>query len=208
MPQQNRVTPFGDLIATPARGTLMGNRGCLHDSQGAIRRTYQGKRWIICVLAFKNRRRTIMAPGQYTELFFLDEATALAAGHRPCAECQRERFNLFRTVWTAANPHLVGGIKKTSATFIDAVLHEERLLAEKPTVTVDQLPTGSFVTLAGTDGAYLVRQGQLYHWTSLGYEKSSAAIPGTVARVLTPLSVVRMLAAGYEAGLHCSASAV
>ena len=83
MPRQNRVTPFGELIATPARGTLMGNRGCLHDSQGTIRRAYQGKRWIICLLDFKNRRRTVMTPGQYTELFFLDEATALAAGHRP-----------------------------------------------------------------------------------------------------------------------------
>ena len=89
MPLQNRVTPFGALIATESRGTLMGNRGCLHDEQQRIRRPFVGKRWIICVLEFRGRHRAVMSPGRYTELFFLDEATALAAGHRPCAECQR-----------------------------------------------------------------------------------------------------------------------
>ena len=95
MPRQNRVTPAGDIIATPERGTFFGNRGVLHDDQGRIRRTWQLKRWLICVLEYKGRRRTVMTPGRYTELFFLDEATALAAGHRPCAECRRERYNAF-----------------------------------------------------------------------------------------------------------------
>src|SRR5512141_2915473 len=122
MPRQNRVTPFSKLIATPARGTLMGNRGALHNDQGQIRRQFQGQRWIICLLEFKGRRRSIMMPGQYTELFFLDEATALAAGHRPCAECQRERFNLFREFWAAANPELAGAARP-AATVIDAALH-------------------------------------------------------------------------------------
>ena len=108
MPLQNRVTPFGELIATPARGTLMGNRGCLHDAQQRIRRTFAVKRWIICVLEFKGRHRQVMAPGQYTELFFLDEATALAAGHRPCAECQRARYDLFRAHWAGRGRTLPG----------------------------------------------------------------------------------------------------
>lgn len=98
MPRQNRVTPFGEIIATPARGTLLGNRGCLHNREQRIVRPYQLQRWIICVLEFKGRHHGIMTPGQYTELFFLDEATALAAGHRPCAECLRPRFELFRTI--------------------------------------------------------------------------------------------------------------
>ena len=106
MPLQNRVTPFSELIATDARGTLMGIRGVLHDdradaSGGRIR---LGTRWIFCVLQFKNRHRIVMTPKRYTELFFLDEATALAAGHRPCAECQRPRSVEFREAWAHANP--------------------------------------------------------------------------------------------------------
>src|SRR5438445_4041421 len=104
MPRQNRVTPFSKLIATPERGTLYGNRGSLHDDKQQIRRQYLGIRWIFCLLEFKGRKHQIMRPGHYTELFFLDEATALAAGHRPCAECQRDRFNLFRRYWALANP--------------------------------------------------------------------------------------------------------
>ena len=95
VPKQNRVTPFGEIVAVPERGTLMGNRGVLHDDRGTIRRPWQLRRWILCVLEFKNRKRSVMSPGCYTELFFLDEATGLAAGHRPCAECQRPRFREF-----------------------------------------------------------------------------------------------------------------
>jgi len=104
VPLQNRVTPRGDIIATPARGTLMGNRGCLHDEARRIVRPIVGgyRAWVTCVLTFKGRRRPVMRPGRYTELFFLDEATALAAGHRPCAECQRQRYQLFRAHWAAA----------------------------------------------------------------------------------------------------------
>ncbi|WP_197446143.1 hypothetical protein [Tautonia plasticadhaerens] len=96
MPRRNRVTPHGEIVAVPARGTLMGNRGVFHDAKGQIRRPWALRRWILCVLAFKGRCRQVMAPGRYTELFFVDEATGLAAGHRPCAECQRARYNAFR----------------------------------------------------------------------------------------------------------------
>src|SRR5215211_3288881 len=100
-PRQNRVDPFGRLCADPARGTLMGNRGCLHDDQDHPLRQYQVRRWIYCKTAFNGRHRQIMSPWHYTELFFLDEATALAAGHRPCYECQRELYYAFRDHWAA-----------------------------------------------------------------------------------------------------------
>jgi len=102
MPLQNRVTPSGDLIAVPERGLVYGNRGCLHDSYGNIRRHHNGRRWIACRLSFRGRHRSsLLQPGRYTELFFLDEATALAAGHRPCAECRRVDFDRFVQLWSA-----------------------------------------------------------------------------------------------------------
>src|SRR6266508_5138938 len=102
MPLQNRVTPFGDLIATEARGLLMGNRGRLHDAGRRIVRYAQGRRWIACLTSFRGRRRAVMSPGSYTELFFLDEAVALAAGHRPCAECRRHDYRRFQAAWARA----------------------------------------------------------------------------------------------------------
>jgi len=96
MPLQNRVTPLGELIAVPARGLVYGNRGCLHDADGLIRRRFDGKRWIACRLRFRGwHREPLLQPGRFTELFFLDEATAFAAGHRPCALCRREDYRLF-----------------------------------------------------------------------------------------------------------------
>ena len=104
MPLQNRVTPLGELVADRARGLVYGNRGCLHDHEQRIRRSWQVKRWIACRLEFKGRTRELMQPGRYTELFFLDDAAALAAGHRPCAECRREDYNRFLEVWTSTPP--------------------------------------------------------------------------------------------------------
>src|SRR5258706_10396571 len=126
MPYQNRVNPFGSIMTTAVRGTLMGNRGCLHDTTDHPLRQYQSQRWIISVLDFKGRTRQPMPPGHYTSLFFLDEATALAAGYRPCAECQRARFNDFRRHWAAANPDLAGGAAPPVDT-IDTALHRERI---------------------------------------------------------------------------------
>jgi len=206
MSRQNRVTPFSTLIATPARGMLTGNRGCLHDSHGQIRREYQGQRWIICLLEFKGRRRAIMQPDHYTELFFLDEATALAAGHRPCAECQRDRFNLFREMWVKGNSHLAE-IQRPSATFIDAVLHTERTAkGNEPRrfcTTLDELPAGTFVT-DDERQAYLVRNRQAWLWHPEGYEHVAHVIHYPV-RVLTAASIVRALAAGYPVHIHPSA---
>jgi hypothetical protein len=207
MPRQNRVTPFSTLIKTPARGTLMGNRGCLHDEHGQIRRQFRGSRWIICLLEFKGRKRPIMTPGQYTELFFLDEATGLAAGHRPCAECQRERFNLFRESWAKANPELAHSAWPP-ATRLDASLHLERLAvgsqAHRFCTSIENLPDGAFVT-DDEQTAYLVLKEQLLRWTPAGYEQPSRQSIRYPARVLTPALVVRTLAAGYPVGIHPSA---
>ena len=158
MARQNRVNPFGEIIATPARGTLMGNRGCLHNDQGRIIRPYQSKRWIICQLEFKNRRRQIMAPDKYTELFFLDEATALAAGHRPCAECSRQRFKEFVAAWVEANPKLADGAV-TTVDKLDAILHRERIARQEKVTYQDKLsnlPAGAFITLGTGQQAALV----------------------------------------------------
>ena len=202
MPLQNRVTPFGELIATPARGTLMGNRGCLHDDRRQIRRSFAVKRWIVCVLEFKGRHRTVMTPGQYTELFFLDEATALAAGHRPCAECQRGRYDLFRRHWIGRGRALPG------ADAMDEVLHGERIDDRRAKRTHTEkrarLPGGTMV--ADTEGtAYLIHDGALLHWTPAGYVAKRQPSAETRLRVLTPRSIVRALARGYPVDVHPSA---
>lgn len=205
MPRQNRVTPFGELIATPARGTLMGNRGCLHDAERRIRRAFVGKRWIICVLRFKGRRRPIMVPGRYTELFFLDEATALAAGHRPCVECQRARYLVFREHWAAAR---AAAASVPSVDDIDTVLHAERLDATRGQRTyverVSRLPRG--VMVAGADGQpYLVYAGALRPWSPEGYGAPLRPAAAAEVRVLTPRSLVQTIAHGYAVALHASA---
>jgi hypothetical protein len=170
MPRQNRVTPFSSIVSTSARGTLTGNRGCLHDEQQHIRRHFQGTRWIICLLKFKGRRRNLMTPGHYTELFFLDEATALAAGHRPCAECQRERFTQFRDLWAKANPELAG-TPRPAATAMDLVIHEERTAtdSQRNCTSIEHLPDGVFVT-DDEHHAYLVLTGRVLRWSPEGYE--------------------------------------
>jgi hypothetical protein len=206
MPRKNRVTPFSTLIETSARGTLTGNRGCLHDDHQHIQRQFQGTRWIICLLEFKNRKRAIMTQGHYTELFFLDEATALAAGHRPCAECQRERFNLFREIWAKANPELAGK-PRPAATTLDAALHRERLAiinhGDRFSHSIENWPDGTFVT-DDEQNAYLVMRSHLLHWIPAGYELPNKTNQYPL-RLLTPDSVVRTLAAGYPVRIHPSA---
>ncbi len=195
MPRQNRVTPFGELIATPHRGTLTGNRGCLHDADQRIRRQFVGKRWIHCLLEFKGRKRALMTPGHYTELFFLDEATALAAGHRPCAECQRERFDLFSRHWPGK-----------SAVEIDEALHAERLDGKAKRThpaAFGGLPDGAMTTV--DERPCLVRSGTLLHWTPGGYTDRVAITADTEVRLLTPRSVVRAIAAGYPVQVHSTA---
>jgi hypothetical protein len=210
MPYQNRVSPFGTIVADPARGTLMGNRGCLHDDGDRPLRQYQVRRWLICVLDFKGRTRRPMPPGQYTSLFFLDEATALAAGHRPCAECQRARFDQFRQHWAAANPKLAGA-PAPLVDIIDTALHRERIsdhfyqrnkLKLTYTEQLDQLPDGAFVLLAPHGTPCLVRGVALYPWSFAGYGQPIARPADVSVEVLTPRSIVRAIAHGFAPTLH------
>jgi hypothetical protein len=204
VPKQNRVTPFGELIATECRGTLMGNRGCLHDERQRIRRPFALKRWIVCVLEFRGRHRTVMTPGRYTELFFLDEATALAAGHRPCAECQRARYLLFREHWAAANPGRFATLVP-AADEIDRVLHAERIEESGGRRTyrerLTRLPPG-VMAAHDADGAFLVRADDLLPWSPGGYGSPVPKPAGATVQVLTPKSVVRAIARGYPVSVH------
>jgi hypothetical protein len=205
MPLQNRVAPNGELLAVPARGTFMGNRGgVIHDHQREIVRQYAGRRWLICVLEFKGRRRTVMSPARYTELFFLDEAVALAAGHRPCAECRRERFNAFKKAWLrSANPHPTDFL---SVDAIDRELHTARIDRQKGKVIwhapLKSLPDGAFVQIAGA--AYLVRGASLLRWSPSGYVTKHDRSDDLTVAVLTPQPIVRCLSQGYIPEMHTS----
>jgi hypothetical protein len=208
MSLQNRVTPFGELIATPARGLVYGNRGCLHDEIGRIRRRYAGRRWIACRLRFRGWHRSqLMQPGRFTELFFLDEATAFAAGHRPCALCRREDYVRFSQIWQEVHPGEVG------ADAMDTRLHDERLdLAtrgqRRHRLPTDPLPDGTFA--ASGDVAYAVLSGSRFRWTAAGYVANATRLADPV-ELITPPSLVEVLRRGWEPVvplLHPSARAV
>jgi hypothetical protein len=191
VPRQNRVTPLGDLIADPARGLVYGNRGCLHDEDGRIRRRYDGRRWIACRLRFRGwHRAPLMQPGRFTELFFLDEATAFAAGHRPCALCRREDYDRFVEIWHLVHPG------QTGADAIDAQLHGERLdpntrAQRHHEAPFDELPDGTFVLHDGEPR--LVRGANLLLWIPSGYVDAIARPCGASALVITPPSLVEVL---------------
>ncbi len=203
MPLQNRVTAFGEIVATPARGTMMGNRGgCFHDVDRKLkRRRWASKCWIACVLEFKQRQRTVMSPGLYTELFFLDEATALAAGHRPCAECRRADFTRYATLWNEIR-NLEG---RAYIREMDPVLHDQRCAsnpdATSHVVDISDQPDGTLVDIAGT--AYLIKSGYTWQWTLEGY-RETGELTGS-ARLQTPLATRDILAAGYQPQIHPSA---
>lgn len=211
MPYQNRVSPAGALLCNPARGMFTGNRGCLHNAQQQIVRPYQSRRWIICLTAFKGRRVELMRPGFYTHLFFLDEATALAAGHRPCAECRREAYLAFRAAWAAANPGLTGGTAP-SADALDAALHHERITRDAGGVRqvtyherLSALPDGAIVTLPGDATPHLALGTALLPWSFAGYGTARSRPDHLDVAVLTPRSTVAALAHGYTPELHPSA---
>jgi hypothetical protein len=183
MPLQNRVTPLGELIAAPERGLVYGNRGCLHDGHGRIRRHYATRRWIACRLEFKGWHRSpLMQPGRFTELFFLDEATAFAAGHRPCALCRREDYDRFNELWPGPR----------GADAIDLKLHGERL---GPHHAAAGPPDGTFV-LHDCE-PWLVLGDELLRWTPGGYTDRLARPDGN-ATVITPPSLVTVLRQGWE----------
>jgi hypothetical protein len=209
MPRQNRVTPFGEIVAVPERGTCMGNRGRLHDDQGRIRRPWQVTRWLLCRLEFNGRRRAVMAPDRYTELFFLDEATGLAAGHRPCFECRRGSFHAYSDAWAIGNPDVLGN-GRPNAGSIDEQLHAERVSPDRSKCTyranIDDLPDGVFVTREGRDQeALLIRGDELLTWSPGRYRRRQLRPGGESVSVLTPESTVNVIRAGYLPEVHPSA---
>lgn len=202
MPLQNRVTPSGEIIATPARGTMMGNRGgAFHTPERTLtHRRWKTKAWICCVLQFKGRRRVVMTPNRYTELFFLDEATALAAGHRPCFECRRVDALRFTDAWQMA----AKGNRRPSAPEMDKVLHVERTGKVRPAAArIGDLPNGAFVTWQ--EQPHLVLARRLRPWSVDGYARAVDVNLTERLAVLTPPSIVAVLSAGYWPNVHVSA---
>jgi hypothetical protein len=200
MPFQSRVSPFGELFALPARGTLMGNRGGrLHGTGKTLgSRRWASRQWICCVLAFNNRQRKVWGDS-YTELFFVDEVTALAAGHRPCFECRRKDAENFAALFS-------GKTKRVSAPAMDMILHAERLDGKAKRMhkrKIDTLPDGTVIALGGK--AFAVRGESLLAWSPPGYAQVLPRPRGIAVDMLTPPSTAAVLKAGYAPRWHPSA---
>jgi hypothetical protein len=209
MPLQNRVDPYGTIFRSPARGTFLGNRGgALHNEQREIVRQHKGRRWIACVLEFRGRKRSVMSPERYTELFFLDEAVAFAAGHRPCAECRWQRFTAFRDVWTSRQA--AHSSQPVRADAIDAELHRHRIERRGRKVTyeaeLNSLPDGCFVQIDSS--AYLIWNGALFLWTPERYTRRVSKPNGITVTVLTPQPIVECFVQGYVPEVHNSANSL
>jgi hypothetical protein len=199
---QNRVTPLGEIVAISQRGTFTGNRGIIHDpaTKTLLNRRWTSKAWLICECEYKGRRRAVMAGRSWTELFFLDEAVALAAGHRPCFFCRRKAAERFRDCWTAGN-----GGPRPSAKAIDAVLHRERVERGRKRVhpipaPLTALPDGAMVLAGGS--AFTLRAGRAHQWTNDGYDPPEPLHHAD--GLLTPPSTLMALRAGYRPALHPS----
>ncbi len=183
---------------------MMGNRGILHDDDQRVVRPWQVRRWIACVLEFRGRYRKVMQPHRYTELFFLDEATALAAGHRPCAECRNADYRRFRALWAVCHG------EPASADLIDLQLHRDRLAGRRDKRVYREqlgaLPDGAYIAV--DDRAWLVWGDALFAWSALGYDERRARSAHDEVEVLTPRSAVAVLAAGYRVAIHPSAERI
>ncbi len=199
MPLQNRVDPFGRILATAARGTLTGNRGIIHNESRQIVRSHATKAWITCLLDWKGARRAVMTGRKWTELFFLDEATALAAGHRPCGYCRRADYERFVDAWSRGNPELAPSTGRR-APVIDAVLHEERRNEQGRKHTYPalaaELPVGTMYADDSGQRWLAIEKSLARPWSFEGYGPPAARPLDRVA-VLTPRSTVRAIAAGY-----------
>ncbi|MFZ2004183.1 MAG: hypothetical protein WAV02_03810 [Stellaceae bacterium] len=200
MPLQNRVTPFGDIVAIAQRGTFIGNRGIIHDptTRTLLGRRWTTKAWLVCLLHYRGRRREVMKRRSWTELFFLDEAVALAAGHRPCFYCRRDDAEAFRAAWAKGRREA-----SSLAPEIDAVLHAERLDRGRKRIhaipgLADELPDG--VMIAAGEAAYTVVRGLAFRWTEQGYGPAQE-IPRATS-LLTPPSTLLAMRAGYRSRLH------
>ena len=203
MPLQNRVDPWGSILAVPYKGTLLGNRGVLHDERKQIVKPYQHQNWVTCRLKFKDRKRKLMSPGRYTELFFLDESTAFAAGHRPCYECRRERFNEFKDYWVRAN--LNKQADDVTISVINKLMHKDRInkgVKITHRANIKELPDGTI--FSNKSSAYLIFKTKIYLWSFEGYcFPNNVNIPDEVD-VLTPKSIVSTFRLGFKPEIHKS----
>ncbi|MGJ5204664.1 hypothetical protein [Bradyrhizobium sp. HKCCYLR20261] len=205
MPLQNRVTPLGDIVATPHRGLFTGNRGIIHDpaTRTLLSKRWSSPAWLVCLCEFRGKRREVMARRSWTELFFLDEATALAAGHRPCFYCRRDDAERFRAAWETGN-----GVSAIRASEIDKVLHRERLERGKKRLhslsgPVAELPDGAMVQSG--EESFAILRGRALPWSFAGYGVARDDLAAPL--LLTPPSTLRALRAGYRPVLHPSAQA-
>jgi hypothetical protein len=205
VPLENRVLPTGEIVSHPARGMLMGNRGCIHRPDRTLGVTrWRTKMWISCVLDLRGRRRDVMPPGRWTALFFLDEVTAMAAGHRPCGYCRRADHAWFTESWRAAK----GMTERPRASDLDTWLHAERVESRtrrkltRP-VQVGDLPDGAMVSRDGKPALWC--QSTLLPWSFDGYGAPESVSPQTTADLLTPPSIVAALQAGYRPLVHPTA---
>jgi hypothetical protein len=197
---QNRVTPFGDIVAIPQRGIFTGNRGIIHDprTKRLLSKRWTNKAWLVCSCEYKGRRREIMGAQSWTELFFLDEAVALAAGHRPCFLCRRKAAETYRAAWARAK-----GSAEPKADEIDATLHNERLVSGRKRrhalqADIVDLPDGTMVSLA--DEAFTIAKGKAFRWTEKGYDRPQTNLCADA--LLTPPSSLMALNAGYRPIVH------
>lgn len=203
---QNRVNPWGELVAVSDRGTLMGNRGILHNAEKRVVHKWQHKSWVTCLLKFGDlqRQKPFSTLDHYSELFFLDEATAFAAGHRPCHYCQRERAQSFKQAWCAANHPCSAFVPQGD---LDAQLHRERTTPTGVKVTFEalagELPLGTMFAIADT--SYLVSPRGYHPWSFGGYGSTHPLSPDTLVQVLTPKSVVAAFRHGFTPKMHTSA---
>jgi hypothetical protein len=200
LPLQNRVLPSGEIVAISDRGMFVGNRGIIHSpaTKTLLRKRWSTDAWLTCVLEFRGRRRKVMERQSWTELFFLDEATAFAAGHRPCFYCRREDANRFRAAWEKGNR-----VSDVLAPEMDAVLHRERFASAKK---LHPLPRPDGTMVQSGEESFLIAQGRALKWSPSGYREVKGEI--TDAKLLTPPSTVRAFAAGYRVVLHPSAKAL
>ncbi len=204
MPLQNRVNPFGQIIESAGRGTIMGNRGVIHRDKKIVR-NFKTKHWITCSIHYKNARRTMMTNNRWTELFFLDEATAFSAGHRPCAYCRNKDFKLFKKLWIEANADSYN-LTDFAISKIDDILHQERMSekGEKRTYksALKHLPDAVMVQTDDSDQCYLYCNHFLLKWSEHGYTEMMKADGNKVVTVLTPKSMVNVFKLGYSCDIH------
>jgi hypothetical protein len=210
MPLQNRVNPFGEIVENTARGTIMGNRGVIHKNKKIIK-PFKTKYWITCVLKYKNVQRAVMTENRYTELFFLDEATSFAAGHRPCAYCRNKDYKLFKKLWLQANANTFQ-LNGYGIAGIDEILHAERISRQGSKHTyhtaLSLLPNAVMVKLDNESAPYLYYNKQLLQWSLFGYTTLIRVKNNIDVEVLTPKSIVKIFEAGYMCNIHASAKAL